>query len=120
VIDGLLNKISKHLFFTDDGKKSWGQYEALTQHNGWRTHQALLVSIMNEVSTYMLSPNYTKLDKDEKDIQQRAFYIVKETANFLLDPLANARKYAAINAANTKGKGSKKRKQIDEPGTKGR
>jgi hypothetical protein len=118
MIDALLGKISKELFFTDDGRTTWHNYEALTQYKEWRVHQALLVDILNHISTYMLSQTYTKLDRDEKDIQQRAFFMMKELATFLLDPLANARKYAAIKAVNKKGKGSEKRKQIKEPGTR--
>ena len=116
MIDALLNKLSKELFFSDNGKKGLHDYEALTQHDGWKTHQSLLIGIMNNISAYMLSNDFTKLDRDEKDIQQRAFYIVKETATFLLDPLANARKYAAIKAVNQKtAKGLRKHKPNQRP-----
>ena len=46
--------------------------------------------------------NLTKLDKEEKDAQQRAFYHTKEIIDFLIDPLKGANKYAAYKQHNKK------------------
>jgi len=117
MIDAVLSKISRYLFLTDEGKQNWNKYEALHEYDGWKVHQGLLIEIMNQVSTYMLNSEFTKLDKEEKDVQQRAFYIVKEVIDFMLNPLKNAQRYVALqDAANKQGKGSP-RKVVKEPRT---
>ena len=118
MIDVLLSRISKYLLLSDEGKQSFNKYDALRTHESWKVHQALLVLIMNEISTYMLSKGFTQLEQSEKDVQQRAFYVVKEVIDFMLNPLKNAERYVALkDAANKKGQSLRKAK-AREPGTR--
>jgi hypothetical protein len=50
----------------------------------------------------MLSEEYTKLSPDEKDAQQRGYFISKEIIDFLLNPMKGAEKYAAVMRHNKK------------------
>ena len=102
MIKKTLHELSKSFLATEDNQRAWVKYNDMTQHTGWKVHQALIVSIGNKLCEYMLTPEFTKLDKDEKDAQQRAFFIAKEIIDFLLNPLKGAEKYAAIKRHNKK------------------
>ena len=117
MIDTLLSKISKYLLQSAEGTQNYHKYESLKDHEGWQVHQGLLVEIMNQMSSHMLSSQFTKLDKEEKDVQQRAFYIVKEIVEFLLSPLKNAEQYAALKEATKKKQVKNSKKKITEPKT---
>ena len=118
MINEFLSKISKYLLFTDEGKQNFHKYDALKSHEGWSVHQGFLIEIMNQISSCMLSGQFTKQNKEEKDVQQRAFYMTKEIIEFLLDPLKNAERYAALQKVANKGQG-RSSKNIKEPGTQG-
>lgn len=71
------------------------KYAHMRQHEGWPVHQALLVNIANKLAETMLSEEFTRLDRDKKDIQQQVLYNTKEIIDFLLDPMKGAKTYAA-------------------------
>ena len=118
MINELLSKISKYLLLSDEGQQNYHKYDALKSHEGWLAHQGFLIEIMNQISSYMLSSKFTKQSKEEKDVQQRAFYITKEIVEFLLNPLTNAERYAALQKTANKRQGVSS-KHIKEPGTPG-
>lgn len=109
MIRGLLHEISVGFLKTEEGQRLGAGYADLTKHPGWRVHESMLISIANEISKYMLSEAYTKLPADEKDAQQRGFYISKEIIDFLLNPLKGARQHAAIALHNKKMEATQKR-----------
>jgi len=111
MIKHLLHKISVN--FYDTQVQQLDCYERMKQHEGWSVHQGIILTIANEIALLMLSEKFAKLDKDEKDAQQRAFYHTKEIIDFLLDPLKGANKHAAIKQY-TKKLGATKRKRPKE------
>jgi hypothetical protein len=114
----IFSKLSKYLLLSDEGKQNFHKYDALKKHEGWIVHQGFLIEIMNEISTYMLDGEFTKLEKEEKDVQQRAFFMVKEIVDFLLNPLRNAERYVALKEATNKRQAkSPERKKSSEPKT---
>ncbi len=102
MIKKVLHNISTAFMSSEENVRKAEMYMEMHKSPGWPIHQGLMIQIGNEISLYMLSEKFTKLDKDEKDAQQRAFYIAKEIIDFLVDPLKGARKYAAIKQHNIK------------------
>ena len=88
---------------------SLNQYHYMKSDPGWKVHQSMLVAILNKISEYMLSDRFTKLDKDIKDAQQRAFHDTKEIIDFLLDPLKGAKKYSAVQRYNKQLEATKRK-----------
>ena len=116
MIDRILKELS-HYLLTENGRINYHKYEAMSGHEGWAIHQGFLVEIMNHVSSYMLSNDYTKLDKEEKDVQQRAFFMIKEIVEFLLNPMKNARRYVALRDAANKKQAKSPGRKTPEPKT---
>lgn len=85
-----LRKLSEGLL-QEENQSAYNSYYEMTNHSGWGTHKAFMVSVLNEISVYMLSDKFTKLEQDEKDVQQRAFFMAREIILFLLDPMKDAR-----------------------------
>lgn len=108
MISKMLHKLSLELWRTEQGQQELQKYNLLKDHPGWKVHQSMLIALGNNVSLYMLSRDYTALDKEEKDAQQRAFYYTKEIIDFLLNPLEGANKMAAIERHNKKQLGATK------------
>jgi len=100
VISKLLTKISKKYFNSEDGQSSLLKYKEMTKHPGWAVHQGFILEIANSISTFMLSKEFTELDKESKDAQQRAFYMSKEIVEFLLDPQKGAIRLANLQKIN--------------------
>ncbi len=102
MIEKFLGKLSREFWATEENQRQYAHYHDMTKMKGWNTHQTLLIKIGNELSTYMFSKEYTELSKEEKDIQQRAFVIVKKAIFFLLEPLKGAERMAVIEQHNQK------------------
>ena len=96
MIKKILYDISVAFFKDEEKQRLYRQYQAMTEHQGWKVHQGMIVEVANRISAYMLTEQFTRLDKEEKDAQQRAFFIAKEIIEFLFDPLKGADKYAKI------------------------
>jgi len=106
MISKILHRMSVELGRTDQGQQEAQKYHLLKDHPGWKVHQSMLIALGNNISLYMLSRDFTALDKEEKDAQQRAFYYTKEIIDFLLNPLEGANKMAAIERHNKKQSGA--------------
>lgn len=78
------------------------KYERIMTTDGWKIYQSIIITIGNNISEYFMSKKFTELDAQEKDVQQRAFFMTKELFTFLLDPLKDVRKSEAIMQHNTK------------------
>jgi len=96
MIKKILQEISVEIYKTEGAHMRFKKYAHMRTHEGWQVHQSLLISIANKLAETMLSEKFTKLDKEEKDANQRALYMTKEIIDFLLDPLKGAKNYAAI------------------------
>ena len=102
MIKALLNEISVELYKSEEGHRLATNYLEMGKHPGWNVHESILTAIGNRISLHMLSEEYTKLSPDDKDAQQRGFFIAKEIIDFLLNPMKGAKKYAAIIEHNKK------------------
>jgi len=109
MIKALLNEISVALYKTEEGHRLARNYLELGNQPGWKVHESILTAIGNGISLHMLSEKYTKLSPEDKDAQQRGFYIAKEIIDFLLNPMKGAEKYAAIIEHNKKMEATKRR-----------
>lgn len=110
MIKTVLRKISEGLLRTEEGNRLAVNYIEMQNHLGWKTHQGVLIQIANEITQYMLSETFTKLDIHEKDAQQRSFFITKEIIDFLLNPMKGAEKYAAIMQHNQRMEATQKKR----------
>lgn len=72
------------------------------KHPGWTTHEQFLLEILNGVTNYIFSEEFTKLEKGEKDIQQQVFYNLKLVLQFLVNPFEGANRHAAVKRHNKK------------------
>mgnify|MGYP001100262405 CR=1 FL=1 len=102
MISKILNRLSIAHLTDEQLQKDYRNYNDMTEHPGWQVHQKYLVEISNAISLYMLSKEYTELSAEEKDIQQRAFFISREMIEFLLNPLKVAENMAAMKQLNKK------------------
>ena len=114
MIERILHDISTDFYKSEAAHNNFRKYEAMTKHEGWSIHQGLMILIANKLAESMLTAKFTKLSKEDKDTNQRAFYMTKEIIDFLLNPLKGAKRYAAIQQYNknleaTKGKQPKGR-----------
>ena len=109
MIKNLLHGISKSFWETEENVRSAEKYRRMTKEPGWAVHQGLMVQIANQISLYMLSEDFTRLDATEKDVQQRAFFVSKEIIDFLLNPLKGAKKHAEFIQHNKKMEATQKR-----------
>ena len=99
-INRILKKVSLDLWAAENVESTLTRYQNLTRSEDWRIYQTLIVNIGNKITQYMLSKDYSELDKEEKDVQQRVFYMTKELFEFLLDPAKDARKANTIAQYN--------------------
>lgn len=91
----ILSEISEH--YSEDQKLN--TYWHMKEHPGWPVHQEILLLIRGKMAEELLSFRFTKLDKDEKDAQQRAYAYVDEIIRFLLNPMEKAIKKANFRLA---------------------
>ena len=97
-----LREISKAYWKTNNDDRKLENYTRLKEHPGWEVHKEFLVLVLQEIGNSMLSPAFTKKSAEEKDILQRTNYNVVEVVRFLLDPVEELRKQAAIVRHNKK------------------
>ncbi len=102
MIEKVLGDLSRAFWATEENQRLYAHYNDMTKTEGWKTHQTLLIQICNELSVYMFSEEYTELSKEEKDTQQRTFFLTKKVIDFLMNPLKGAEKFAAIQQYNQK------------------
>lgn len=74
-------------------------YWRMREDPGWAVHQEILLLIRGKMAEELLSSRFTKLDKDEKDAQQRAYAYCDEIVRFLLNPMEKAIKKANFRLA---------------------
>jgi len=101
----MISRITKELsmfFGTDQGATLHNKYDQMRQSEGWSVHQDLLVEIANGLLKYMVTKEFTKLDKEQKDVEQRAIFECKDLIDFLLDPLKGLKQHNKIAAHNKK------------------
>jgi len=80
-----LQQVSEHIKSDFDG--GFDSYEAMKAHPGWSVHRSIIGNIKIAIVKEMLSERFTKLTANEKDSQQKAFFMVDEILNYLLNPL---------------------------------
>ena len=102
MIKNLLHQLSIGYLQGEDRVNAIRHYMDMMEHPGWETHEQFLMEIINGINNYMFGKEYTNLDKDAKDLQQRVFYEMKNVLQFLVNPLAGANKYTAIQRHNKK------------------
>ena len=102
MINKILYDISTEFYKNETAQMNLRKYDAMTKHEGWIVHQGLMILIANKIAEAMLTERFTKLSREDKDTNQRAFYMTKEIIDFLLNPLKGAKKYAAIQQHNQK------------------
>lgn len=102
MVKRLLTEVSKEIYKTEDIHGALSKYLDMQKHPGWKPHQMFLLMIVNKISELMLSKEFTDLDKETKDTNQRAFRNTKEIIDFLMNPLKGAEQYARILAHNEK------------------
>lgn len=100
MIKKVLFNISKGLATTEENRIYLSKYSEMTKTEGWKVYQGLLLQICNDMSSYMFSDEFTKLDKEEKDVRQRSFVITKEIIDFLINPAKGVENLLAIQKYN--------------------
>jgi len=102
MITKILRQLSIKILQSEENRNAYLKYDAMRKTDGWVVHQGFIIEIANKLSEYMLSKEFTKLDMQEKDAQQRGLYVAKEIIDFLLNPLKGAEKHADIVRHNKK------------------
>ena len=102
MIKKLLREISIDLYKSEDRTGNWSKYAKLKEQPGWKVHNMFMVLIANKMSEYMFSKEFTELNREDKDANQRSFHMTKEIIDFLIDPLKGANQYAKIALHNQK------------------
>ena len=109
MIKKLLHQISVGYMQGEDRVNAVKHYFDLMEHHGWQTHEKFLLEMLTGMTNYMLSEEFTNLSMNEKDVQQRVFYHVREVIQFLVNPMKGANINAAIKQHNkTVGKPKKR------------
>lgn len=62
-------------------------YVRATKTENWQFLLYAIESIKMEMREDLLSKRFTKLDATEKDVQQRAYYNIRQVLDFLSNPL---------------------------------
>ena len=96
----ILRRISHQIVKDASAGEDYRKYESLKSHEGWKVHQKYLLLVVGMIADEILGKNFTALDAYEKDVLQRAYAMANQLIGFLLDPLAEARKLAAIKRHN--------------------
>ena len=67
----ILNRVSKKILAFEKDQRNFAAYENMMAHPGWPIHVEYLMLIRGLIATELLSPTFTKLDANEKDVVQR-------------------------------------------------
>ena len=102
MIKKILYQLSIGYMQTEDRVNAMKHYMDMKEHRGWQTHEQFLVEITNAMSQYVFSESFTKMSAEEKDIEQKVLFNLKEVLQFLVDPLRGANINAAIKKHNKK------------------
>lgn len=81
-----ISEIAKMMTTNPEMSSRLSKYHAMKDHEGWVVHQDILLRLQGLMAGEMFSRRFTELNEREKDVQQRAYYIVKELTEFLLNP----------------------------------
>lgn len=83
---GLLNSIEQR-FKQDDGfQRLLLNYSRAIKTEDWQFFLYAIESVKMEMREDLLSKRFTELDAVEKDVQQRAYYSIKQVLDFLSNP----------------------------------
>ena len=96
----LTRSMSKHFGEDDEGRQNYHKYQQMMEQPGWKVHQAMIVDIANKLAGYMLTEEFTNLDREEKDVQQRAIFMTKAIIEFLLDPIKEYNRLQRLQQTN--------------------
>jgi hypothetical protein len=92
----LITKLSDHYADFEENNRSITAYAQMENHPGWSIHKEMLLLLRGLVAEDLLSKKFTELDATEKDVQQRAYSMVDDFIQFLLNPLAQAKHRAQL------------------------
>ena len=86
VIKKLLKKLSRDFYSSESVEGTVSSYKEMMRSKGWEIHSNLLYTLMTMIANDMLSERFTKLDQEEKDLQQRTYAHIDAICRFLLNP----------------------------------
>lgn len=92
----ILRKVVADYVSSTEGREELKKYFDMTTHNGWNAHQSLLAHIGNSLATEVISPEFRKLDPDERLVRLSAYSMVGEVVRFLLALPAEVNKHIAL------------------------
>jgi len=81
----LLKEVSAHI--KKDYDSGFDTYTAMQSHPGWDIHRNIIGRIKLSIVKEMLSERFTRLSPTEKDSQQKAFFMLDEILNYLINPI---------------------------------
>lgn len=96
----ILSDIARGLWATPEGQRELTVYREMQKHPGWKAHQVVLATVAQELKNRMVRRDFTDLPPAEKDSQQRAYAMVHEAVEFLLNPMAYVDRQAAVSMHN--------------------
>ena len=100
MIKKILHQLSIGYQQSEDRINAMKHYGNMMEHPGWKTHEQFLLEITNALNHYVFSEQFTKLDPETKDIEQRVLFHLREVMQFLVNPLRGANINAAIQKHN--------------------
>lgn len=91
----------KELYYShDDFKRRLENYERVNKTDEWQFLQDIILSMKGDILAELLSKRFTNLPEKEKDIQQKVYYNLMESLNFLASPLKWIKKKSRIQNFN--------------------
>lgn len=86
----------------DDIIAELNKYRSMQQTEGWQVHVKYLLYLKGLLLADMLGREFTELEPIRKDVQHRAYVLVSEIIEFLIDPLRSAQSHINIMQHNLK------------------
>jgi len=91
----------KELYFThDDFKRRLENFDRVNKTDEWQFLQDIILSMKGDILAELLSKRFTNLPEKDKDIQQKTYYNLMESLNFLANPMNWIKKKSRIQTFN--------------------
>lgn len=95
----IVTKLAKYMI-DQSGTAGFNKFLALQEHEGWGAFVKYLLYIRVLIQEDMLSREYTDLPSREKDIVQRAYFLIDELLLFLASPVKKLKTIGDIKRHN--------------------
>jgi len=92
----IINDLSSHYADFEKNNRAITAYASMESHPGWSVHKEMLLLLRGQIAEELLSKRFTELSATDKDVQQRAYSMVDDFIQFLLNPLSQAKKRAQL------------------------